>query len=134
MNDKPLTFFLGGALAAAILAVLVVAFSSTNERFGEAPSGIAATFATSSAYVAGTTENRLFATTTACTARLVTTTSQGVMITFSEKNAIVPTATIGHWQAASTSINYDAGVYGCDSWRVFGGGGGNSNLTVAEFR
>lgn len=125
-------------LIIALIALCVggfIGYSMKERSFGQAPSGIQAAFATSTAATAATTEAQLFATSTNCSARVVSTTNAGILLTFSERNSVRPTAAgVGHWQPASTTVNYDAGVFGCDAWHVLTNGTASSNITIAEFR
>jgi hypothetical protein len=44
----------------------------------------------------------------------------------------VPTALIGHLQAASTTVSYDSGIYGCNAVRIYSFA--SSIITVSESR
>jgi hypothetical protein len=120
----------------AIFGLLVlVAFISwfvTTAKFSSAsaPSGLKATVATTTKYVVGTTASKPFATST-CSARIITTVEKPIMIMFTDKKGESPTAVLGHYQAASTTIAYDSGIYGCDAWRIYGHDA-NSTITLTE--
>lgn len=92
---------------------------------------IPATVATSSNPTVGTTGVLVFATST-CSARIVTTYASPVMITFSDRIGQVPTGTYGHLQAASTTVAYDGGLYGCGAMKMYGFV--SSAITVSESR
>ena len=64
-----------------------------------------------------TTDNsqRLFASTTGCVSRIVTTSTSSIVIQF---NGIVPTQSLGHLQTSSTTVAYDSGIYGCGGWFI----------------
>jgi hypothetical protein len=123
------------AAALAILAIALTAYIVGLQQkmaFGSAPKGIAATVATTSNPTVGTTAALIFATSSTCTARTVTTVASPVMITFSDSQGKVPTALFGHLQPASTTVVYDSGQVGCDAWRMYGFV--SSAVTVSESR
>lgn len=105
-----------GTLAVVFLVLVVTYFSSNNNALGSAPTGLSATIATSTNPTVGTTALTVFAT-SSCAARIITTVASPIMITFSD--AFTPTATYGHLQAASTTVVYDSGQYGCGSVKVY---------------
>lgn len=98
-----------------------------------APSGLPATVATSSNPTVGTTASLLFATSSNCAARIITTYANPVMLTFSDIVGQVPSAIAGHLQTASTTVVYDAGLWGCNAVRVYGYAA-NTAITVTESR
>ena len=100
---------------------------STN--LGQAPSGLQASYSTSTEFAATAVIRRLVATST-CSSRVITTGASAIVLDLSERNG-APIGFLGHWQAASTTVNYDSGVYGCDAWNVRGDG--NSTFTITEF-
>lgn len=121
----------GGALASFILLVGFVMLGDTFKASAEAPSGLPATVATSSSPTVGTTASLIFATST-CAARTITTVASPVMLTFSDNQGRVPTAISGHLQAASTTVTYDSGQFGCDAVRAYGFV--SSAITITESR
>lgn len=127
----------GRIYAIAVLAVCVclafVLFGfhvELNKTFGSADNGLAATVASSTAEVVSTTATNIAATSTNCASRVITTTSQAVMLTLSDYAGQTPTQTFGHYQAASTTVAYDGGLYGCGLIKAISGGGASSNVTV----
>lgn len=98
----------------ALFAVLIIGLTNKQQAYGSAPNGLQAsvTNATTSQSTVGTTAIGLFATST-CSARVITTTSQPLMLTFSDNQGKVPTGSFGTWQSASTTVTYDSGQYGC---------------------
>lgn len=106
------------ALFAASLA-LALFILTTQQVQGSAPSGLYATVASSTQRNVSGTASMLMATTSNCAARVVTTASSSVMLTFSDHFGQTPSAILGHWQAASTTVAYDAGIYGCDRFSVY---------------
>ena len=128
-------------LATAVLAVLLVVGSSqaakykvpqseknieearkkiveANIRFGSAPPGLAV--GTSSIELfpnASSTAGYFINASPYCASRVISTASSSIMLSF---GSTTPSASRGHWQAASTTERYDAGLYGCGQWTVFG--------------
>jgi hypothetical protein len=130
--DKSLTFFLSGAV---IMAVLAFTLGSGEGTFGAAATGTSATVATSSSQAVGDlAAELLFATTTAdaCLSRVISTQGGAIKLTFSDYRGEVPTITVGHVQGASTTVAYDASVYGCNAVRVMSFGA--QSLQIAELR
>lgn len=97
---------------------LLFANSYANLAGASAPSGLPATIASSSSYSLTTTASTLFAT-SSCSARIVTTQASPIMLTFSDYSNQTPTAMYGHLQAASTTVAYDSGLYGCGLVKVY---------------
>ena len=85
---------------------------------GQAPSGLVTTVATSTKFTADATI-RVLAATSTCTARIITTGAAAVLIDLSDRDGN-NMLNLGHWQAASTTVSYDSGIYGCDLWRIRG--------------
>lgn len=94
-----------------------------------APDGVFGLVATSTNPTVDTTARVVFATST-CSARVVSTTASPVMMTFAD--GYTPTATYGHVQGASTTVAYDASLYGCGQVRIYSFVAGN--ITVSEIR
>ncbi len=115
---KSITF---GTFVALILATVYLSGVFTPHADASAPSGIPADTlnATSSNPTVTTTASLVFATTTSCSARVVTTYASPVMLTFSDNQGETPTGTYGHLQAASTTIAYDSGLYGCGAVKIY---------------
>ena len=101
-----------GSVILAVLAIIYLFGTQTPHSLASAPSGLNATIATSSSYSLTTTASVLFATST-CAARIITTQASPIMLTFSDYAGQTPTALLGHLQAASTTVAYDSGLYGC---------------------
>lgn len=109
------------ALALAVTTALfciAVILGTTPRSFASAPSGLPATVATTSRATVTATAALVFATST-CSARVISTSSSSIMIGFSDNQGFVPTANQGIYQAASTTVAYDSGQYGCQAVRVF---------------
>jgi hypothetical protein len=102
-------------VAGAVLLSVVYLSSTAN---ASAPSGLPATVATTSNPTVTATPGRNFATST-CATRIITTSASPIMITFSDFQGDVPTGSFGHLQAASTTVAYDSGQYGCNAVRIY---------------
>ena len=112
--------FIGIAAAIFTASFALALFMLTTQPVqGSAPSGLYATVASSTQRNASATASMLMATTSNCAARVVTTASSSVMLTFSDHFGQTPSAILGHWQAASTTEVYDAGLYGCGRFSVY---------------
>ena len=124
----------GIVLAFLVAIVLLVGYLmglQQNMAFGSAPSGLPSTIATTSNPIVNSTAAIVFATST-CSSRIITTASSTVMITWSDRTAQTPTASFGHYQAASTTVAYDSGLYGCDLVKIYSFG--SQVITVSESR
>lgn len=123
-----------GLILASLLFLLSSVLTGTKNAGASAPSGLFATIATSSQLTVGTTAGLAFATSTAgCSSRIVSTTGKAVMMTLSQYKGETPSATIGFLQGASTTVAYDAGLYGCGRMDIYGFDS-NTTVNVAEFR
>lgn len=109
----PQLFYLG------ILAlVLLYAASLSVTAEAGAPDGIAAIVATSSEPTVAASAQVLFSTST-CMSRVISTSASPIMLTFSDWNGSSPTALIGAVQAASTTVVYNASLYGCGLFKAY---------------
>lgn len=120
---------------AAVALFFSIAYLLSGSPFtvaGADATTVPATVATTSNPTVGTTAVTLFATST-CASRIITTYANPIMLTFSDRIAQTPTATFGHLQAASTTVTYDAGQYGCGLYKVYGYTA-NTAITVTETR
>lgn len=128
-NKTPLYIILALALISAVITVFVMPVAKT---FGAAPLGVVSQIATSSTISVGPqVATTIFTNTYSCTSRVISTVSQPIMISFSSD--ITPTGVTGHLQAASTTIAYDSGIYGCGQVSVYGYGA-STTITKSEFR
>lgn len=111
---------IGFIVVSMFLTILAIMSLSSSKASASAPSGLLATMATTSQFAITTAQQLMFATST-CSARIITTRTQPVMLTFTDKQGVVPTASLGHLQEASTTRAYDSGIYGCGAVRVISG-------------
>jgi len=121
-----------GVVGLVILLLVVFNYSSREVPLGGFQNGIVLTVATTSQLSVGTTAISVFATST-CATRVISTTDRAIMLTFSDRLNQTPTGVFGHLQSASTTVSYDAGIYGCGLYKVFGFDA-KSNITVTELR
>lgn len=120
-------------LGIAIIALLILINAMKGGgTLGSAANGIQANAATSTNITVTTTASAFFATST-CASRTISTV-QPIMLTFSDINGATPTAVIGNIQGASTTVNYDAGLYGCGLFKGISASGASGNVTVTEYR
>lgn len=125
-------------LVASLLTIIIaVLVNRIPVAYGSTPAGITATVATTSVYAVTNSQQLVFAT-SSCTARTISTTNtDGIRISFSDGmtgmlQGFQPTGSQGFWQAASTTVTYDATQYGCGALRVFSGT--PQTITVSESR
>ena len=116
VNKYTLEFFIAGAVVAGLLVSL---FFYSGNSFGAAPQGLGARVATSSNRTWTAASELAFATSTNCAARIIGTRGDAVRIVFSDINGETPTASLGFPQAASTTVVYDADLYGCGKVSIF---------------
>ena len=125
----------------AIILFLVILFSLNNKsglRLGSAPSGLNASLAIATTTVVGSQENKtIFSLNPQCTSRVIGTAAQAILVIFGDPtngdvSSTTLTGSIGFTQAASTTIMYDSGTYGCGRWSAYGYA--SSTITTTEFR
>ena len=109
-------------LGMTLVLATVVAFSVIRVApvFASAPSGLPSTVATTSQILVGPgvgMEKILFATSTNCASRIISSVVSPLMLQFTLAfgSTTLPNGTSGHLQAASTTIAYDSGLYGCNA-------------------
>ncbi len=128
--SKSISFLLFSTIVATVAAIAFVYIQLPELVHASAPAGLQATLATSSNPVVTNTAATVFATST-CAARIVSTTgNSAIMITFTDKDT--PSGLFGHWQAASTTVAYDSGQYGCGKVKIYSFS--SQNITVSESR
>lgn len=123
--------FVGALVAGAYFAGV-----ATFPTFASAPSGLPATQVTADTIEIGPdVAVELFGSRRACTSRVIRT--QGVVanLTLADTDSDVAStslsAVVGFTQAASTTVAYDGGLYGCG--RVFGSATASTTITTADF-
>lgn len=124
----------------AVFMPLFLAFfllSNTHTASAEAPGGLNAQVSTSSSITVGPQSNvYLFGTTTRetsfqCAGRVISTTGQGIMLSFASMSSTSLTQANGFYQPASTTVAYNGGLYGC-GYMTARGIGASSTITIME--
>lgn len=102
------------------VSLLVMSFVSLPHMAGAAsPAGYPAQVATTSLLAVGPSNNMFaFGTTTResafnCAARVISTDYQPIRISFASLSSTTLSTSVGIYQPASTTVAYDAGIYGC---------------------
>ena len=125
-----------GGIGAILILAMILLFNSRGvpKTLGSAPSGLNASVATSSQAGVSATVTTLVATSTNCAARIITTVAQPIRLSFGspQQPILEPSGTLGHLQAASTTVTYDGGIWGCGLIRVFGYGNATLTISVTE--
>lgn len=141
ITKKSLTALGFIALSAVILVTLL-----SQPRFvnATAPAGTNAQVATSSLLVVGPQSNVAtgFGTTTSgtvreqnytCSARVISTVGQPINISFASLSSTSLSQTTGFQQAASTTVTYDGGLYGC-GYMTIRGQNASTTISIMETR
>lgn len=103
-----LTFAVGLALGAAAF----FGFNQATTHYGNViTQGVIPKVTANAAVPVATTVTTLAATSSNCTGRIISTGSTTLMLSFG--GLLNPTATVGNYQAGSTTVSYDNAVYGC---------------------
>lgn len=119
--------FIAGAILAAILMFAYVSFPAKANVITQ---GIIPQVATSSLMQVGPSSAvTLFTKASNCTARIISTGANPIMLSFS--SVLTPAAQVGHYQAASTTVAYENGVYGCGQMSAYGYAASTS-ITVTQ--
>ncbi len=137
MNNIIIKTALGLFILATLLLMADVLIMKTPKADASAPSGLPATEAVATTTVLGPQSTTTILAASACSARVVGTTNQGIMLLFADPSeGDLSSTTIasqkGFWQAASTTVAYDSGVYGCG--RFIGRADASTTVTVMETR
>lgn len=98
---------------------------------GSTPPGSQSTVATTSQSAVSTSAITLFAT-SSCASRIIQTAASPIMLTFSDKQGTTPTGSLGFIQAASTTVVYDGGLYGCGRVQAYSVAA--QTITISETR
>ena len=104
------------------------------QNVGGAPAGLYSTLATTSTIAVGIANNQtLFTANKQCTSRIISTVAKAIMLNFGLVGNATSTGVVGHLQAASTTIAYDAEIYGCGAVTAYGFDA-TTTITTSEFR
>lgn len=126
--QKSLLYIAGTAFALAVAYLL--AGSPFYVGATEA-TVIPARIATTSQAAVTSTASTIIAT-SSCSSRIISTVASPIMLTFTDNQGAIPTGVFGHIQAASTTVVYDAGLYGCGAVKAYSFTA--ATITVAETR
>lgn len=122
---------IGGTMAGLVLLLGLLLFgiqNTTNVPLSGAGDGLVANPRIATTTVLGpqgasVVKNQLFAANALCTSRVITTPgTSAIVISFDDIpsagniGSTTVGAGVGHLQAASTSVAYDAEIYGCGVW------------------
>lgn len=117
---------------AALVAIFgFLAYATFSDKVHADATQVAATVATTSVSLVGTTPILVFATST-CASRTISTTASPIMIGFTDAQGFVPSGVSGFLQGASTTVSYDGDKFGCKTLRVYSFVSGT--ITVQESR
>lgn len=111
----------GIALVASVIVIAAsfMFFVSARTADASTPPSIPAQVATTSLLAVGPSNNMFaFGTTTresayGCAARVISTDYQPIRISFASLSSTTLSTSVGVYQAASTTVAYDASIYGC---------------------
>ena len=107
-----------------VTLILLIAFAlalfyrGANQALGDSSGQLPANISTTTVLTVTATANPggpIFATSTFCLARIVTTGSSSARMLFDERQGMRPAASIGVFQAASSTVTYPAENYGCNA-------------------
>lgn len=121
-NNKPILYILG-AVVLAVLAFMY--FSQKPTSLGGAQPGIATSVAFATTTAVGPQQNIQIFAASNCISRAISTAGSAIMVSFADpSNGNISSTTlsgvIGSVQAASTTVVYDSGLYGCGRWFAYG--------------
>lgn len=122
---------IGLGVIIALIILTAMLFTQVNSVNGSAPPGLPAFVSSSSNQTIASTARLLFAT-SSCSARTISTRAEPLMLGFGEFVGFVPSAITGVYQAASTTVTYDSGQYGCGAVRVISGTVNSSVVNAIE--
>ena len=136
LNLKQLlvSLLLGAALVLTGWATTLLKPAEVPKSLGGTLGLEAETATTSQNSLIGGSVSTLIATSSACATRVITTKASPILLTFSEVQNSLPSATTGHLQAASTTVVYSAQDFGCDNVKGLTADGTNSVITISETR
>lgn len=138
------TTIIGGILAGIILtlgSILTGLQMTPDLSLGEAKVAVTPRIATSTTVgPTGGTDVRvqLFASNPQCKSRIISTVGTAISISFDDipgagnVGSSTISSTIGHIQGASTTVAYDAELYGCAAWHGYALA--STTVTVAEMQ
>lgn len=119
-------------LAGALLIGIIIGgiWFQPETSLGSAPPGAPAWVASSTAPTVPVNVATTIIATSSCSARIISTGQTTAMLTFADD--FTPTGSFGVWQAASTTVAYDSGLYGCGEVKAWTNATGV--ITVTDVR
>lgn len=125
-------------LVVLAIGMVFTAYYGVPRAQSSAPGGYQTAWATSSMLIVTATKDfTAFATSTPnCTNRTITTIANPIMIKIGDHARFELGSNAGHYQAASTTVEYDSGLYGCGLWTIRGALSSNvasTQVFVSEF-
>lgn len=118
-----------------LVGVITMAVMQAQNAVGASFPGSPAYLQSATTTIVGPSGNDvLFAATPFCNNRVVTTQSTEIKVLFGDTNGLTASsvsATVGHLQAASTTVSYDAALYGCG--RMVARANSSTTLTTSSF-
>ena len=120
-------------LGALLVLELALFLREANISLAGNAGNLPAQIATSTTYVVNTTVplNPHIATSTFCSARIITTGTSSVRMIMTNRHGQRPSDSVGIFQSASTTTAYPAENYGCGATWVYGHTG-DSTLSIQE--
>ena len=131
--------FIMVAIGFVLTSIFAFNFAKKNVALKGAPQGLYSVLAIATTTAVGHQEKKtVFSANTSCTTRVLSTAGQAIMVLYGDPtNGDLSSTTItsmaGHWQGASTTQAYDAGIYGCGRMIVLGVVA-STTITATEFR
>lgn len=145
MKNKFQVAVLSIVLMLAAIGLVSITSEKPKQAEGSAFSGVQAMVATSSTIQVGPQERKVWFlgrtvdVKVPCAARIISTQGQAVALTFdgvsssTAMSQLSLTLASGHIQAASTTVVYDSGLYGCNRIGIYGYGA-TTTVTITETR
>lgn len=119
-------------IAGIVLGIVVLVYwFNKSDPLGGTPPGLPVTYASSTQYALTDAPILVTSTTTDCAARIVTSSVGSISLAFNDN---ILAGNPGHQQAASTTVAYDSGIYGCGRMRVRGNVTPAGTITITETR
>lgn len=127
-----------GAILAVLLFAFLVGFGQSAPAYASTTSGLPARVATSSTIFVGpnlvtatTSRTTLFTADGTCVTRVISTVGQPILLSFDNVSSTTPNGATGFIQAASTTVAYDSGQYGCGLVSAYGYSA-STTITIME--
>ena len=117
-----------------LFGIIGFAIIQAENASGAAYPGQQAYLQTATTTILGPGTVTLFSATPYCNNRVVTTQGTEIKVLFGDATGLTATsvsATVGHLQAASTTVSYDAALYGCG--KMVGRASASTTVTISAF-